>query len=336
MTLPVLHYQPWGETLQEQLAAARAAEEAGAAVVWAPELHRSAVVTAAALAESTVTAGVGTGIALAFARSPLLTALSALDLDELSGGRLRLGLGTGVRRLNEDWHGVAWDKPVRRLRETVAAIRLLVAGAHTGERLTFDGADVRLDVRGYRRPYPPVRDHIPIYLAGVGPAMTALAGEVGDGWLSHELCPPRYLDATVLPRLRASGRPLEVVVSACCAVDDDPAAARAAAANVVGFYASVRTYADLFAFFDLAAAQDRVVEAFRAGRPADALADAVDPVMVDRLTLAGTPSDVAARLAEYAGLADAVKLGPPTYGLPPARIRALQENLLRLIRELAS
>ncbi|WP_460493080.1 LLM class flavin-dependent oxidoreductase [Dactylosporangium cerinum] len=224
MTLPALHFQPWGETLQEQLDAAHRAEAAGAAVVWAPELHRSAPVTAAALAARTGTIGVGTGIALAFARSPFLTALSALDLDELSGGRLRLGLGTGVQRLNEDWHGVTWSRPVRRLRETVLAIRLLIAGAHTGEPIDFQGEEVRLRVRGYRRPYAPVRAAIPVYLAGVGPAMTALAGEIGDGWISHELCSPSYLASHVLPRLGAKAG-FEVVVSACCAIDDDADAA---------------------------------------------------------------------------------------------------------------
>ncbi|GAA3228238.1 LLM class flavin-dependent oxidoreductase [Dactylosporangium siamense] len=334
MTIPALHFQPWGETLQEQLDAARRAEAAGAAVVWAPELHRSAPVTAAALAARTATIGVGTGIALAFARSPFLTALSALDLDELSGGRLRLGLGTGVQRLNEDWHGVTWSRPVTRLRETVTAIRLVIAGAHTGEPIDFEGSAVRLRVRGYRRPYPPVRPAIPVYLAGVGPAMTALAGEIGDGWISHELCSPSYLASHVLPRLGAK-EGFEVVVSACCAIDADPAQARAAAAGVVGFYASVRTYADLFAFHDLADEQQRVIEAFRGGLPADGLAGAVAPAMVDRLTLAGTPDQVAARIAEYGGLAGAIKLSPPTHGLPPSRIRALQQQILRLIEELS-
>jgi alkanesulfonate monooxygenase SsuD/methylene tetrahydromethanopterin reductase-like flavin-dependent oxidoreductase (luciferase family) len=333
MTTPVLHFQPWGATLQEQLDAARRAEAAGAAVVWAPELHRSAPVTAAALAARTATIGVGTGIALAFARSPLLTAISALDLDELSGGRLRLGLGSGVQRLNEDWHGVTWSRPVARLRETVAAIRLVVAGAHTGEPLDFEGSAVRLRVRGYRRPYPPVRERIPVYLAGVGPAMVALAGEIGDGWISHELCSPSFLAEQVLPRL--APRPgFEVVVSACCAIDDDAAKAREAAAGVVGFYASVRSYADLFAFHDLAEEQRRVIEAFRGGLPADGLAGAVAPAMVDRLTLAGTPDQVAARIAAFSGLAGAVKLSPPTHGLPPSRTRELQDAILRLIEEL--
>src|SRR4051812_39972049 len=101
-----LTYQPWGETLAELVDAGRRAEEAGAETLWVSELHRSATGTAAALIQGTSTARIGTSIVLAFTRSPMTTALEALDLDEMSGGRFVLGLGSGVARLNEDWHNV--------------------------------------------------------------------------------------------------------------------------------------------------------------------------------------------------------------------------------------
>ncbi|GIF98711.1 LLM class flavin-dependent oxidoreductase [Catellatospora citrea] len=350
-----LDFQPWGESLAELTDAARRAEDAGAGVLWAPELHRSAPVTAAALAAATSRAGVGTGIALAFARSPMLTALSALDLDELSGGRFRLGLGTGVRRLIGDWHGMPFDPPVARLRDIVAIIRAVVAGAYTGEPIEHTG-EASVAVRGWRRPYPPVRERIPVYLAAMGPAMTALAGEIGDGWLSHELCPPGHLADTILPMLRKGsarnrnkvtsagtatgaatavlpGRTPEVVVSACCSVDDDAAVARDRARGVVGFYASVQTYADLFA--DYADEHAAIVAARREGRAAEALAEFVPVPMAAAYTLSGTRDDVAAGIARYDGLADAVKLSPPTHGLAPAQVRAAQNAIIDLIRELA-
>lgn len=362
-----LDFQPWGESLAELSDAARRAEDAGAGVLWAPELHRSAPVTAAVLAAATSRAGVGTGIALAFARSPMLTALSALDLDELSGGRFRLGLGTGVRRLIGDWHGMPFDPPVARLRDTVAIIRAVVAGAYTGEPIEHTG-EVSVNVRGWRRPYPPVRERIPVYLAAMGPAMTALAGEIGDGWLSHELCPPGHLADTILPMLRkgsarrgrtaatgagtaqppagaaaalratggtatAPGDLPEIVVSACCSVDADAGTARDRARGVVGFYASVQTYADLFAGH--ADEHTAIVAARRDGRAAEALAGFVPAPMAAAYTLSGTRDDVAAGIARYAGLADAVKLSPPTHGLAPAQIRAAQNAIIDLIRELS-
>ncbi|GAA0467714.1 luciferase-like protein [Actinoplanes capillaceus] len=355
-----LDVQPWGETMAGLVSAARAAETAGAGVVWAPELHRSAFVTASALAAGTgkeagghSRVGIGTGIALAFARSAMLTALAAADLDELSEGRFRLGLGTGVARLNQDWHGVSFDRPLPRLRDTVAIVRAVLAG---GDPILHKGLR-SIRVRGWRRPYPPVRPHLPIYLAGVGPAMVALAGEVADGWLAHELCPPAELRERIWPALRSglarsssagsstagssvagscSGAAglvpgFDVVAAACCSVDNDPAVARRRAANVVGFYATVRSYADMFGaagFADVCAAAS---EALRSGRPADSLGDLIPDTMVDAFTIAGTPAHCAARILEYDGLADAIKLSPPSYGLPADEARHAQNRLLELV-----
>lgn len=336
-------FGPWGETLAEVADAARAAEDAGASVAWVPELHRSATVSAAAVAQSTCSIGVGTAVALAFTRSPMTTALEALDLDEISGGRLVLGLGTGVQRLNEDWHHVDWGKPATHLRETVRNIRAFWELCTTGDPIELAGDREPMRIRGYQRPYPVVRTDIPIYLAAMGPLMTRLAGEIGDGWISHELTSPAFLRDRILPELDAGlatgGRDrgeLDVVTSTCVSVDADPAVARRRSAGMVGFYASVRTYADFFAFHDLADEQAGVVEAFRSGRTAAALADAVPDHMVSALTASGTRDEVATHLSAYDGLADTVKLTPPTHGLTPAEIRACQKELIAVIGDLTS
>ncbi len=334
-------FGPWGETLAEVAEAGRAAEAAGAEVAWLPELHRSATVSAAALAQSTSTIGVGTAVALAFTRSAMTTALEALDLDEISGGRLVLGLGTGVQRLNEDWHHVDWGKPATHLRETVRNIRAFWAGCTTGEPIDLDGERAPMRIRGYQRPYAVTRTDIPIYLAAMGPVMTRLAGEIGQGWISHELTSPAFLRERILPELTAGlergGREradLDVVTSTCVSVDADPALARRRSAGMVGFYASVRTYADFFAFHDLADEQAGVVESFRSGRTAAGLAEAVPDRMVTALTASGTRDDVAESISAYDGLADTVKLTPPTHGLAPAEIRAAQKELIAVIQEL--
>ncbi|WP_190814515.1 LLM class flavin-dependent oxidoreductase [Saccharopolyspora pogona] len=341
MTLRIT-YGPWGETLAELEEATLAAERVGATVAWFPELHRSATVTAAAAAAATSEIGIGTAIALAFVRSPLITALEALDIDDLSGGRFRLGLGSGVQRLNENWHNARWGKPVAHLRETIAIVRHVVANARTGADMLVEGEWERLRMRGFQRPFPQPRAALPIYVAGMGPAMTALAGEVGDGFISHELCSPRYLNERLLPRLRQgaqrSGRPmqtLDVTVSACCSIDDDSVIAKRRAAGLVGFYASVRTYADFFAFHGLAEDHSRVSEAFRAGMPADSLGALVSDEALDRLTISGTPDEVRAQLAAYEGLADSVKLTPPIHGLAAEETRAVQTRIFDLISHLA-
>src|SRR5690606_24259777 len=119
--------------MAELLDVSRRAEAAGAETIWVQELHRSATVTAAAVATATTHAKVGTGITLAFTRSPMITALETLDIDELSEGRFILGIGSGVQRLNELWHNAQWGKPVGHMRETVRNIRAFWQSAGTGE-----------------------------------------------------------------------------------------------------------------------------------------------------------------------------------------------------------
>ncbi|MFJ3666877.1 LLM class flavin-dependent oxidoreductase [Streptomyces sp. NPDC090106] len=338
---PRLGYAPWGEDLAELTAAGRAAEDAGADTLWASELHRSATVTAAALACATTAPRIGTAVALAFVRSPMICALETIDLDELSAGRTVLGLGTGVRRLNEEWHGAAFGHPVQRLRETVDCVREFIARCADGEPIEAGGSLASLRVRGYRRP-PPPRTRVPVHLAAAGPLLTRLAGEIADGWIGHELGSPAHVRDTVLPALRTgldtAGRErgqLEVVASACVSVHPDPAEALRRASGNVGFYASVRTYAPLFAAHGLAEPQGRVAEWFRApGTGAGDLAGAVDPAMTRALTLCGTREQVAALLSGYAGIADSLKLTPPVHGLTPREIRESQALALELIREL--
>jgi alkanesulfonate monooxygenase SsuD/methylene tetrahydromethanopterin reductase-like flavin-dependent oxidoreductase (luciferase family) len=157
------------------------AEAAGFETVWTSEMFHDPFLPLAAAATSTTTMGLGTSIALAFVRSPWVAALSALDLDVLSGGRFILGLGTGLKRLNERWHGVAYGKPTPHIREAVQVIRLITERAHTGEPIRFSGQYYDVDIQGWRRPLPPVRERIPIYLAGVREGMIRTAAQVADG-----------------------------------------------------------------------------------------------------------------------------------------------------------
>jgi probable F420-dependent oxidoreductase len=330
---------PWGETLVELVAAARAAEDAGAGTLWVPELHRSAFVPAAALAGATSTARIGTAVAWAFTRSPLTTALEAMDLDELADGRFVLGLGTGVRRLVEGWHGASFGSPAAHLREVVALVRRIVATAHTGDPIDADGPWVQASIRGYRRPVPPRRPDLPIHLAAVGPVLARTAGEVGDGWLGHELSSAAHVRARVLPQLdeglRRAGREpgeLERVASVVCVPHHDLAQARRWAAGTVAFYASVRTYRDVFAFHGHERVAEVVQDRFRAG-DTEGMLDAVPDDLVDAVALCGPPDRIRAGLAAYDGLVDAVKLAPPSQLVDTEVTRTTQTALLDLLAD---
>ncbi len=309
------------------------AERAGLARLWAAELHRSATVPLAVAAAATERIELGTGIALAFTRSPMVLALEALDLDELSGGRFVLGLGAGVRRLNASWHAAASDRPVRRMRELVAAARELMAALAEGRDARAAGAVYDIEVRGLRRPHAAPRPAPPVWLAAVLPGMTSLAGEIADGFLDHPVTTPAWLAERLLPALDAGaaqagrGRPEVAGALICAASDDDPGAARRAAAATVGFYASVRTYQELFSEHGFGGRLGAIRRAFLAGED-DGLAEAVGEDMTDAFAAAGTVAQVRERARAYEGVADRLWAAPPHHMQGPEETARWQRGIL--------
>ena len=311
---------------------AQQAEEAGFDALWSPEMSHEPFLPLAAAATSTSRIGLGTSIALAFVRSPWVTALSALDMDMLSGGRFTLGLGTGLKRLNERWHGVAYGKPTPHIKECIQVIRLITQNAHLGQPIRFSGQYYNLDIQGWQRPYPPLREHIPIFLAGVREGMIRTAAEVADGLLGHAIYSLPWIRNTVLPSvargLAQAGREREqfhLCLSVCCAVGKDRAAARHAAAATIAFYATVKTYEPLFTTFP--SEYSRIQEADLRGDSA-AMVDAVSDQMIDVFAVAGTPDEVGGKLGAYAELADSICLQPPDQLIDPAETAAYRRTLL--------
>jgi probable F420-dependent oxidoreductase len=323
-----------GNTTDDLVEQARAAEAAGIDCVWAPELFRSSITQATLLAAGTERVGIGTGIAWAFTRSPFILAVSALDIDELSGGRFRLGLGAGVKRLNETWHGVEYGRPAPHLRETIEAVREIMAKAHRGEPIRYRGAYHDVDIKGWVRPHPPARETVPIYTAAVQEGMARMAGDVADGLIGHPMCSMRWLDEVLVANLeiglQRSGRSradLDFIPTVCCAISDDEDAAREAARRTICFYATVRTYMPLWELHGLGEAAAAVGDAFRSGDFA-AMPSHVPDEMVDTYTAAGPVDKVRARVEQVAERADGVFLSPPTYFLSPEEIGEYQRRII--------
>jgi probable F420-dependent oxidoreductase len=313
---------------------ARAAEAAGVECVWAPELFRSSFTQATWLAARTERVDVATGIAWAFTRTPLILAVSALDVDEMSKGRFRLGLGAGVKRLNETWHGVEYGRPAPHLREAIEAVRQIMSQAHRGEPIRFQGDYYDIDIRGWVRPNPPVRESIPIYVAAVREGMCRMAGDAADGLVGHPMCSLRWLDEVVIPNfelgLSRSGRErssLDFLPTICAAIDDDEEAAYEAVRRTIAFYATVRTYAPLWELHGFGDAAAAVGDAFRSGDLA-AMPGHVPDEMVDTYCAAGPLDRVRARVEAVAERADGLFLGPPTYFIEPERILEYQRRLV--------
>lgn len=335
LSIPV-DAQLLGDDAREIAAFARAAEDAGLARLWAPELYRSATIPLAIAAAATHRIELGTGIALAFTRSPMVLSLEALDLDELSGGRLVLGLGAGVRRLNGDWHAGPYDPPLRRMREMVAGVRELTDALASGRDARSPGRIYDITVRGLRRSAPAPRARIPVWLAAVLPGMTRLAGEIGDGFLDHPVTSVDWLRDRILPALgrgaERAGRAVPEVAGAliCSVSDEDPEGARVAAALTVGFYATVRTYVGMFSEHGFAARLPAIREAFLAG-DGDRLAEAVGPEMTAAFAAAGTAEEVRRRARAYEGLADRLWATPPHHMQSAEAVRRAQRGILEAL-----
>lgn len=173
----------------EALEFIRQAERLGVDSVWCPEFWAGDAFTPLAyLAGCTSTIKLGSGIAQLGARTPAMLATTAQSLHALSGGRCLLGIGTSGPQVMEGWHGVAFDKPVRRTRETIEIIRAITEG----ERLDYHGEIYELPLpgsqgRAIRSPMPPT--HVPIYVASLGPANLRLTGELADGWIGTAFFP---------------------------------------------------------------------------------------------------------------------------------------------------
>ncbi|HEX7353752.1 MAG TPA: LLM class flavin-dependent oxidoreductase [Mycobacteriales bacterium] len=167
----------------------RQAESLGVESVWVPEFWAADALTPLGyLAAVTSSIRLGTGIVQLGARTPAMLAMSALSLQALSGGRFVLGVGTSGPQVMEGWHGVRFDRPVRRTRETIEIIRAATAG----KRLAYDGEVYTLPLpggegRSIRSQLPPA--HVPIYVASLGPANLRLTGELADGWIGTSFLP---------------------------------------------------------------------------------------------------------------------------------------------------
>ena len=320
-------------SLQKLASTAARAEAAGFSTVWTPEFYtRSAVVSLAVIANASRAVRVGSSIAYASGRSPLVLATEARSLDELSGARLTLGLGLGTKRMMRDWHGIDPEAPAVRMEELVGLLRQIWR-LHEAP-VTHEGRFYRMHLTPTAEVAPPIRSEIPVFTAGVNPRMVQTAGRVADGLLGHPLFSQGYVDDVVRPAIDAgrahAGRPdaaVELVGIVICAISDDADRARREAAAQLAFYAAPKTYAGVLDVAGFAGAGDTIRTAFAAGDHA-AMAAAVPASMVDVMAAAGTADEVRARIAKAEEIYDHVVCYPPSFGLTEERCDELTDLVI--------
>lgn len=304
------------QPLRQAAVLGRRAAEAGLSGLVVTEAGRTAYLTCGALVAA-ADIDVLTGIAVAFPRSPMVTAATAWELAEASGGRFRLGLGAQVRAHIERRYGSVFDHPGARLREYVLAVKQIFESFRNGAPLAVEGEFYNLSL------LPPswapgaiACSDPPVDVAAVNPWMLRMAAEVADGVHVHPLNTPTYLRETVLPNLEAgaarSGRrveDLEIIVPAFLVVGDtdvERARWREMARIQVAFYGSTPNYAFIFEQLDREDTTDLIRERQRAG-DIPGMAAEIDDDLLGNFITEGTWDDIADEIvAKYGGLATRV------------------------------
>ncbi len=342
-----VHIGYWGLGLSaaEQLALVQEAERLGYASVWTAEAYGSDCVTILGwLAAQTETIGLGTAIMQMPGRSAAMTAMTAATLDQLSGGRFLLGIGTSGPQVAEGWHGQRFGRQLQRTREYVDVVRL----ALSRERVAYEGETLQLPLpdgpgKALKLTIAPVQERIPVYIAAIGPKNTTLTAEIADGWIPT-LFSPEHI-AGFRPLLeegfaRAGGGKsfgdFDIAPTASLFVTDDVESARDAIRPYLALYVGgmgSRTqnfYNQLVQRYGFEDAAREVQDLYLEGKKEEAAA-ALPADFLDKIALIGPRDQVRDRLAVYRAA------GVGTLGVSPlAFTRDERLHQLRQLAELAA
>ena len=338
-----LGYWGFGIGPQDQLKVVQEAERLGYDSVWAAEAYGSDTATVLAwLAGQTSKIRLGSGIFQMPGRSAAMTAMTAATIDQLSDGRMILGIGSSGPQVAEGWHGQRFAKQLQRTREYVAVVRMALAR----ERVEFRGETLELPLpdgpgKALKLTIAPVQERIPIYLAAIGPKNTALAGEIADGWIPTLFSPEHvsHLRPLLEEGAARSGKSLEgfdIAPTVNVFITDDLDAARNATRPFIALYVGgmgsrkQNFYNNLVQRYGFEAEAKTIQDLYLEGKREEAMA-AIPDALIDTVSLCGPREHVRERLAVYR---DA---GVGTLGVTPTAFTADDRvEQLRLIAELAA
>jgi probable F420-dependent oxidoreductase len=328
-------------SIQELAEHGRQLEEAGYDTILVPEAGHDPFLPIAILAEHTRRPHLGTGIAIAFPRSPFVTAQIAWDLQRFSGGRFLLGLGTQVKGHNERRYSTPWPSPAGpRLRDYILCLRAIFQTFQTGARPDFKGKHYEFTlISPFFNPGPNESGHVPIYISAVNPYNCRLAGELCEGIRMHPLNTPGYIRDVVRPALEAgaqkTGRKLsdiDIVANPFTVTGENQQELEESKALIkrhISFYAATRTYFSVMEHEGWLDIGQQLYALSTEGRWQDMPALVTDE-MLEQLALVGTFDELPGKIAErYGGLVTSVNLvfGPP--------YQELQERQRRMFQRMA-
>ena len=294
--------------------AAKAAERDGLATIWSAEAGHDPFLPLSVAASVTRSIGLGTGIAVAYARSPFSTAQLAWDLQRFSGGRFRLGLATQVRAHIERRYGTPWPGGIEALEEYVQCCRAVWHSFQTGQKPAFEGRHYRFNLLNPEfnaGPLPADQADIPVWVAAVGPRSARLAGKLAHGIHVHAFHTEAYLRDALVPAAAAgrreagSARRIEATCPVFAGMAHDDAQARLLRDEMresIAFYASTPAYRPVLESAGCDAIHAPLRQMTREGRWSE-MASLVDDSILDRFVVVDSPKRLAERLAaKYKGL----------------------------------
>jgi probable F420-dependent oxidoreductase len=301
---------------------ARKVEALGFDCLWSAETQHDPFLPLAVAATLTRRIKLGTSIAVAFPRSPMILAMTAWDLQKASDGRFILGLGSQVKGHNERRFSVKFESPGPKMREIVLALRAIWDCWQNGTKLNFKGQFFRFDLMTpFFNPGPIQHPKIPVYIAGVNELMCRVAGEVCEGLHVHPFNSPKYLREYVQPAVnrglataKRSRADFTYTTSSFVVVGDteqELQANRQSVKQQIAFYASTRTYEPVLAAHGW---QDIISHLHRKSVEGDwkGMADLITDEMLDTYAVTGTYDTIGAQLKKrYEGLLDRTALYQP-------------------------
>ena len=308
-------------------------EDLGFAGFWVGETGRDPFLAAQQAVDGTEQITVGTAVAIAFARTPMTVAYSGYDLAQASGGRFVLGLGSQVKSHIERRFSMPWSQPAARMREFVLALRAIWDAWGRGTSLDFEGQFYRHTLMTpFFAPDANEAGPPPVFLAAVGEAMTAVAGEVADGLIIHPFTTPRYLKEVTMRSLAAgadrAGRAVADVavcgpVFVCAGRSDEELDhAIEASRRQLAFYGSTPAYRPVLELHGWGDLQPELTELSKRGAW-EAMGTRIDDEMLETFAVIGTPEVVATDLrARWGGLTSRVSLHTP-YEVAPETLAEL-------------
>ena len=282
---------------------ARRAEAMGYDGLHLPDAVHDGFLLSALALNATKKLKVGTAVLVAFPRSPMNVAIASWDLQCMSGGRFELGLGTQVKGNIEKRYSTPWTAPVPRMREYIASLRAIFDSFQHGTKLNYVGEHYQFSrLQPFFNPGPIDHPDLPIYMGAVGPLMTALAGEVSDGMITHPTnSPPRYIREVALPRLQKgadrAGRHLSevsLIVSALLATGKNNkmlAAEKEKQRGLLGFLYSTPSYWPSLELFGWQDKGEQLLQMTREGCWQD-MPNIIDDEMLSQFVPMGTYDDI--------------------------------------------